>query len=116
MRQVASERIDEGYERGVHDSDASLILEKLLGLLKMAGGLRYSARARAAGWLFWQGLAADRKNLIERRAQSAGRLRERLKDGSAEQELSRELTNGVAEALKALGLEAEDSVARFAER
>jgi len=116
VRQLAAERIDEGYERGVHDSDATLILEKLLSLLKMAGGLRYSPRARAAGWLFWQSLPPDRKNLIERRAQSAGRLRERLKDGSAEQELSRELTHGAAEALKGLGLEAELPFARFAAR
>jgi hypothetical protein len=116
VRLLAAERIDEGYERGVHDHDAALILEKILSLLKVAGGLRYSPRARAAGWLFWQGLAPDRKNLIERRAQSAGRLRERLKDGSAEQELSRELTRGVVEALKGLGLESEASVARFAAR
>ena len=116
VRQAAAERIDEGYERGVHDSDAALILEKLLSLLKVAGGLRFTPRARAAGWLFWQSLAPDRKNLIERRAQSAGRLRERLKDGSAEQELARELTHGVAEALKALGLESEATVARFAAR
>ena len=32
-----------------------------------------------------------RRNLLERRAQSAGRLKQRLKDGSAEQALSREL-------------------------
>jgi Tfp pilus assembly protein PilZ len=116
VRQVAAERIDEGYERGVHDHDAALILEKVLGLLKLAGGLRYSPRARAAAFLFWQGLPADRKNLIERRAQSAGRLRERLKDGSAEQDLARELTSAVAEQLKHLGLESEASIARFSAR
>jgi hypothetical protein len=116
VRLLAAERIDEGYERGVHDHDATSILATILSLLKVAGGLRYSPRARAAGWLFWQGLAPDRKNLIERRAQSAGRLRERLKDGSAEHELSRELTHGVAEALKGLGLESEKHVARFAAR
>jgi Tfp pilus assembly protein PilZ len=116
VRQLAAERIDEGYDRGVHDHDATLILGKILSVLKIAGGLRYSPRARAAAFLFWQGLLPDRKNLIERRAQSAGRLRERLKDGSAEQELSRELTAGVAEHLKALGLEKEMPVARFAAR
>ncbi|MDF3065453.1 MAG: hypothetical protein K0R38_1054 [Polyangiaceae bacterium] len=116
VRQVAAERIDEGYERGVHDHDAALILEKVLSLLKVAGTLRYSPRARAAGWLFWQSLPADRKNLLERRAQSAGRLRERLKDGSAEQELSRELAKGIAESLVALGLEGEAKNARFAAR
>jgi Tfp pilus assembly protein PilZ len=116
VRQLAGERIDEGYERGVHDHDAALILERMLAMLKIAGGMRYSPRARAAAFLFWQGLAADRKNLIERRAQSAGRLRERLKDGSAEQQLARELTAAVAAHLQALGLEGEVAVARFAAR
>jgi Tfp pilus assembly protein PilZ len=115
-RSLAAERIDEGYERGVHDHDAALILEKVLSMLKIAGGLRYSPRARAAAFLFWQGLAADRKNLIERRAQSAGRLRERLRDGSAEQQLARELTAAVAEHLQKLGLAQEVPVARFAAR
>jgi MoxR-like ATPase len=116
VRQVAAERIDEGYERGVHDHDAALILGEVLSLLKVAGTLRYSPSARAAGWLFWQGLPADRKNLLERRAQSAGRLRERLKDGSAEQELARELTHAVASALEALGLQRDVKLARFAAR
>ena len=59
---------------------------------------------------------AERKQLVERRAQSAGRLRERLKDATAEQELSRELLHGIGDALKALGLEAELPRARFAAR
>ena len=116
VRQAAAERIDEGYERGVHDHDAALILEKVLGMVKLAGGMRYSPRARAAGVLFWQSLAADRKSLLERRAQSAVRLRERLKDGSAEQELAKELTAAVAEQLELMGLEQEAGVSRFAAR
>jgi hypothetical protein len=43
VRQLAAERIDEGYERGVHDNDAALILEKLLSLLKLAPGVCVSA-------------------------------------------------------------------------
>ncbi|HYP89266.1 MAG TPA: AAA family ATPase, partial [Polyangiaceae bacterium] len=39
-----------------------------------------------------------------------------MKDGSAELELSRELTHGIAEALRALGLEQEAPIARFAAR
>ncbi|MFZ5890577.1 MAG: DNA repair ATPase [Myxococcota bacterium] len=116
VRQAAAERIDEGYERGVHDHDAALILEKVVTLLKTAGALRYSPRARALGWLYWQSLPADRRNLIERRAQSAGRLRERLNDASAQHELARELVHGLAEAAKALGIESEAPVARFAAR
>jgi hypothetical protein len=114
VRQAGAERIDEGHERGVHDADAALILEKVLSLLKIAGGLRYSPRARAVAWLYWQGLPAERKQLVSRRALSVGRLRERLNDASAEHELSRELTKGIAEAARGLGLEAELANARFA--
>ncbi len=116
VRQAAAERIDEGHERGVHDADAAGILAKLLGLLKLAGGLRHSPRARGLAWLYWLGLPAERKELVERRAQSAGRLRERLKDSSAEQELARDLLHGIGDALQQLGLESERPLARFAAR
>ncbi len=116
VRAQAAARLDEGYERGVHDADATAILEKLLGLVANAGALRFSPRARAAGWLYWQGLEPDRKNLVERRAESACRLRERLGDGSAEQDLAQELTKEISERLGALGLAAEAGRARFAAR
>jgi len=58
VRQLAAERIDEGYERGVHDHDATLILEKVLSLLKWRAGY-VIRRARAASWLFWQSLPPD---------------------------------------------------------
>ena len=116
VRELAARRLDEGYERGVHDADAARILHELLARRKLVGPLRYSPRARAAAWLFWQSLSADRRNLIERRAHSAGRLRERLGDSRAEAELARELTALVDEALEKLGLETERPVARFAAR
>jgi hypothetical protein len=116
VRGLAAERLDEGYERGVHDQDAAVLLEQLLGWLKLAGSLRYTPRARALAWLTWQGLPADRRNLLERRAQSAGRLRERLGDASAEAALAHELTQVVRDAVTALGLERESDAARFAAR
>jgi hypothetical protein len=116
VRELAARRLDEGYERGVHDADAAIILGELLARRKLVGALRYSPRARAAAWLFWHSLSADRRNLVERRAQSAGRLRERLGDSRAEAELARELRSLVDETLVKLELEAERPVARFAAR
>ncbi len=55
VRAYATERLDEGYERGVHDHDATLILEKLLTLSSGAGGLRYTPDARATAWLYSAG-------------------------------------------------------------
>ncbi|WP_242908799.1 DNA repair ATPase [Actinomadura terrae] len=53
VRNIASARYDEGYERGVHDHDAALVLTELLRLHAGAALLRYPAAARAAALLFW---------------------------------------------------------------
>ena len=53
IREAAASRYDEGYERGVHDADATLIAEKVRGMLSTAGLLRYTPAARAAAALFW---------------------------------------------------------------
>ncbi|MDX6738163.1 DNA repair ATPase [Actinocorallia sp. A-T 12471] len=59
VREAAVERYDEGYERGVHDHDAALILERLVELRDGAGLLRFGAPARAAAQLFWAHRVAD---------------------------------------------------------
>ncbi|MEU5060228.1 MULTISPECIES: DNA repair ATPase [unclassified Streptomyces] len=53
VRTAAEEAYDEGYERGVHDHDAALILAALLTLHSGAGLLRHTPAARAAAQLFW---------------------------------------------------------------
>ena len=53
VRDFAAPRYREGYERGIHDHDASLILDALLPLQQAAGTLRYAPRARALAMLFW---------------------------------------------------------------
>ncbi|MGI5285369.1 DNA repair ATPase [Nonomuraea polychroma] len=53
VRQAAESRYDEGYERGVHDHDATVILDTLVRLREGAGLLRYPAGVRAMAQLFW---------------------------------------------------------------
>ncbi|MBI3925537.1 MAG: DNA repair ATPase [Armatimonadetes bacterium] len=53
VRDFAADRYDEGYERGVHDVDATLVLEQVLHLYATGGLLRYSPRARKAAILKW---------------------------------------------------------------
>ncbi|WUE08963.1 DNA repair ATPase [Nonomuraea sp. NBC_00507] len=53
VRQAAESRYDEGYERGVHDHDATAILDTLMRLREGAGLLRYPAEVRAMAQLFW---------------------------------------------------------------
>ncbi|MGW7559807.1 DNA repair ATPase [Streptomyces sp. NPDC054757] len=77
VRQSAEAAYDEGYERGVHDHDAALILGALLRLHTGAGLLRFPPRARAAAQLFWAHSTTEPARLAwTRRAVSMARARE----------------------------------------
>ncbi|MCH0557157.1 MULTISPECIES: DNA repair ATPase [unclassified Streptomyces] len=98
VRRAAQESYDEGYERGVHDHDTTVILTALLPLYDGAGTLRHEPAARAAAQLFWAHAAteADRTDWV-RRAVSLARARDTFGDVPAIGELQRELA-GVIEA------------------
>ncbi|MFC7981298.1 DNA repair ATPase [Streptomyces sp. NPDC057336] len=75
--QAAQEAYDEGYERGVHDHDAALILAALLRLHEGAGLLRHEPSARAAAQLYWaHGTTAGERDAWTRRALSLARARD----------------------------------------
>ncbi|MFM9373038.1 DNA repair ATPase [Streptomyces sp. Da 82-17] len=77
VRTAAETAYDEGYERGVHDHDATLILRALLRLHGDAGLLRYTPRARAAAQFHWaHATPAEERVLITRRAVSLARARD----------------------------------------
>ncbi|UQA92440.1 DNA repair ATPase [Streptomyces halobius] len=77
VRAAAEAAYDEGYERGVHDHDATLILGALLRLHTGAGLLRHTPRARAAAQLFWAYDTEPReRELWTRRAVSLARARD----------------------------------------
>ncbi|WP_217185095.1 DNA repair ATPase [Streptomyces sp. AC495_CC817] len=100
VRQAAQTAYDEGYERGVHDHDATLILTALLRLHESAGLLRHEPAARAAAHLFWahDTTAEDRDNWT-RRAVSLARARDTFGLAPAIDDL-------VAELAKAIGTQA----------
>ncbi|MET7664597.1 DNA repair ATPase [Streptomyces sp. NPDC005463] len=77
VRAAAEKSYDEGYERGVHDHDATLILTALLRLRSGAGLLRHTPVARAAAQRFWA-LGADEgeREQWTRRAVSLARARD----------------------------------------
>ncbi len=77
VSEIARERYEEGYERGLHDSDAALILEKLLHMHTAAGLLRFGPAPRAVAALFW-GSYGDReaKGRWQRKGMNLGRLRQ----------------------------------------
>lgn len=53
VRGFAAPRYREGYEKGIHDHDATRILRALLPLYQNAGALVHAPQARALALLFW---------------------------------------------------------------
>lgn len=106
VRAAVEERLDEGYERGVHDADAAKILEKLLFLRASAGLLRYAADARALAWLHWTRLDAEGRTLLHVRAKSLDRLRAEMSYAAAQAALASELEASMAETAKTFGIAA----------
>ncbi|MFB6873636.1 DNA repair ATPase [Streptomyces sp. NPDC056323] len=76
-RESAAAAYDEGYQRGVHDEDATAILTALLRLHAGAGLLRCPPAVRATAQLFWAyGTDEARRTSWTRRARSLARARE----------------------------------------
>lgn len=61
VRSAMQSRHDEGYSRGVHDRDATLILTRLLDIDRQLGLLRYSPSVRGLAWFIWSQLVPDAK-------------------------------------------------------
>jgi len=53
VRDFAAPRYREGYEKGVHDHDAALILQQLVPALDRAELLRFDPASRALAQVFW---------------------------------------------------------------
>ncbi len=105
VRKHAANRYDEGYERGLHDSDAALILDKLLRMWATAGLLRVASTPRAWACLFWawSDAKAERK-AWHRRAQSVVRLRDALGQSPALEALGEDLAAAISKFLDEHGI------------
>lgn len=88
VRDFATPRYREGYEKGIHDHDATEILKQLLPALEQADLLRFDPQSRGLAQIFWANVNAaanDDLNHIpeqqmdsstwQERAQSASRMR-----------------------------------------
>ncbi|MDT0306356.1 DNA repair ATPase [Streptomyces sp. DSM 44917] len=100
VRAAAESAFDEGYDRGVHDHDATVILTALLALHRSADLLRHPAPARAAAQLYWaHGCAPAERAALATRAQSLARAAATFGTAAttgAVQALTGELTAAVA--------------------
>ncbi len=96
VRHAAEAAYDEGYERGVHDHDAALILTALLRLHDGAGLLRHEPAARADAQLFWtHGTTAEERDAWTRRAVSLARARDTFGLTPAIADLEAELAGAI---------------------
>ncbi|MGW0609066.1 DNA repair ATPase [Streptomyces sp. NPDC002788] len=96
VRQAAEAAYDEGYQRGVHDHDATAVLAALLRLYEGAGPLRHEPAARAAAQLFWaHGTTAEERENWTRRAVSLARARDTFGLAPAIADLVAELAEAI---------------------
>ncbi|HEY1099195.1 MAG TPA: AAA family ATPase, partial [Myxococcota bacterium] len=94
---VARARYDEGYERGVHDSDAVVILDALLHLRRQAGKLAHSPKSRALAALFTATVVEADRAVVTARVRGTARLLLRFADSVA----GKERVHALATTLKA---------------
>ncbi|MFK4544642.1 hypothetical protein RKD29_004238 [Streptomyces tendae] len=96
VREAAQEAYDEGYERGVHDHDATAVLTALLPLYDRAGTLVHEPAARAAAQLFWaHGTTPQARETWTRRALSLARARAAFGLSAAIGDLEEELAGAI---------------------
>lgn len=57
-------RYDEGYVKGVHDTDAAKVLDTLIRVNQLSGLLRFSSTARACAQLYWECFADQEKKAL----------------------------------------------------
>ncbi len=85
-------RYREGYTKGVHDKDAATILQQLLQIDKNCGLLRYSAKARTLGNLYWSQFGNTRdKKLMASKLEGFGAIAQLFAGTDQQQEYVEEL-------------------------
>ena len=85
VRQFAAPRYKEGYEKGVHDYDATLLLKALLPALGRADLLRYDPLCRGLAQVFWANNKQKFADAWPARAHSAAQMQTVFASDSAVQ-------------------------------
>ncbi|UTA48055.1 DNA repair ATPase [Simiduia sp. 21SJ11W-1] len=106
VRDYATPRYKEGYEKGIHDHDACKILHALLAVLDTADTLRYSPKARVLAQYFVASLAPKSEQLghWQVRARAGLSMRERLQSRAATQLLVEDLQRAMAQFAQDTGI------------
>lgn len=102
VRRYAEPRYREGYERGIHDHDACLILQSLLPIYDLADVLRFAGSSRAMAALYWSW--QQHEPTVANwplQAQAAVQMQKLLGAGTALQQLLAEMQTAIIAFLQA---------------
>lgn len=92
VRKAAEPRYQEGYDKGVHDTDAALILTQLLSLRESIGLLAYPASERRLAVLFFTTeLAEQARQYLSNRCKNLYLMEETFGTSELRQQLTNEL-------------------------
>ena len=80
VQKFAEPRYQEGYEKGIHDHDACLILNVLLKQKSENGLLIYPAAERIIAALFWQNKEKTEQECLLQQAKNADLMQQHFKD------------------------------------
>lgn len=90
LRVFATARYREGYQKGVHDSDATSIVKAIVPLMEKGELLRFSPESRGLAQLFWHAISTENSlaneatlKSLHTRAKSASRMQSLFSDSSA---------------------------------
>lgn len=92
LQKFAEPRYQDGYEKGIHDHDAKLIINALLTQQQQRGLLCFAISERAAAQAFWYQQAAAAQALWQQRAQQAALIANHFADRQLLNQLQDELT------------------------
>jgi DNA repair ATPase/ATPase family protein associated with various cellular activities (AAA) len=109
-------RYAEGYAKGVHDHDATLVLAALLDMRKGIGLLRFDPTARAMGRVFWNRFAdRNHKSLMSAKLSGVGLIHGLFPGSDVRRRYVTELATMLAEFSEKTGLFGADLVDEAAE-
>jgi len=93
----AAPRYKEGYEKGIHDHDASLILQQLVTVYETAGVFKYSPDSRGLAAIYWANSQnGETQKLWHQRARNAAQMASVFSDSNAKKLLSAEIEKDIA--------------------
>jgi len=92
VSQFASSRFREGYEKGIHDHDAALILKQFVSVYETAGVFKYSPLSRGLACIYWANYQTEKVQVLwPQRAKTASHMADIFTDAKAKHLLSKEV-------------------------